>query len=274
MVAHRPLHRPQRAEPPTNDVRITARAPPPPRVGPQVQPIVPVDDREQGACAPPSRCTHLAHRADLVVHGGGAPPPAEEAHGTWVRDPALDERDPLGGVQCVEEPADACVEHPARLSPREPDRCRVQRTVLAPPRPGPAGEPENVHLVDRVRPLDEGTLDDLVLHRENTQRPLSAVRLGDEHSPNGARSVPSSLPPRREDVERPPRSRARSAHGPMGPRAAGGPGSPGRAGLPGVAFRLPPRRRHLRATHGFAAQHPARALPCPRFDPHLAARPP
>ena len=65
----------------------------------------------------------------------------------------------------------------------DPDRQRVQRIVLAAPRPESVREAEKVLLVDGVEHLDDGPLDDLVLQRGNAERPLPPVRLLDVHPP-------------------------------------------------------------------------------------------
>ena len=51
---------------------------------------------------------------------------------------------------------------------------------------------EKVLLVDGVEHLDDGPLDNLVLQRGNSERPLPPVRLRDVHSPRGPRPVRSS----------------------------------------------------------------------------------
>ena len=87
----------------------------------------------------------------------------------------------------------------------DPDPERIQRIVLAAPRPEPVREAEEVLLVDRVEHLDHGPLDDLVLQRGDAQRPLPPVRLRDVHPPGRLRPVrpamhaavrgPARLPP-------------------------------------------------------------------------------
>ena len=63
--------------------------------------------------------------------------------------------------------------YPVHLRARDPDRQRVQRIMLAAPRPEPVREPEEIFLVDRVQDLDHRSLNDLVLQRGDAQRPLA-----------------------------------------------------------------------------------------------------
>jgi hypothetical protein len=74
-------------------------------------------------------------------------------------------------IQAGEAVADIRVDHPIHLSLEDPGGERVQRIVLAAPRPKPVGETQEVHLVDGVQNLDDGALDDLVLQRGDTERP-------------------------------------------------------------------------------------------------------
>src|ERR1019366_877216 len=53
----------------------------------------------------------------------------------------------------------------------------------------PFGEERKIHLVDGVEHLDDGPLDDLILQRGNSERPLPPVRLRDVHPPRGPRPV-------------------------------------------------------------------------------------
>ena len=76
-----------------------------------------------------------------------------------------------------------------------PDVERIQRVMLAAPRPEPVREPEKVRLVDGVQHLDRRALDDLVFQRGNAERSLPPVRLRDVHPTHRLRSVRSSLQP-------------------------------------------------------------------------------
>jgi len=86
-------------------------------------------------------------------------------------------------IKAGEEVAEVRVEHPVHLLLRDTDRQRIQRVVRAAPWPEPVGEAEKVLLVDGVEHLDDGPLDDLVLQRGDTERPLPPVSLRDVHPP-------------------------------------------------------------------------------------------
>jgi len=61
--------------------------------------------------------------------------------------------------------------------------------------PEPIREPEKVRFVDGVEHLDDGALDNLVLQRGNSERPLPPVRLRDVRPTNRLRPVRSPLQP-------------------------------------------------------------------------------
>src|SRR5271166_2863156 len=75
------------------------------------------------------------------------------------------------------EPGDVGVQDPVHLAPVDPNRQRVQRIMLASPRPEPVAEPQEVCLPDRVQHFHQCALDDLVLQRRDAQWPLPSIRL-------------------------------------------------------------------------------------------------
>src|SRR5690606_20243767 len=85
------------------------------------------------------------------------------------------------------------VEHPAHLLRQETDVESIQRIVLAASRPEPIREAEEVRFIDGVQHLDRRALDELVLQRGHTERPLPPVGLGDEHPANWLRPIRPSL---------------------------------------------------------------------------------
>ncbi len=62
--------------------------------------------------------------------------------------------------------------------------------------PTSVGEAEEVRLVDGVHHLDDRSLDDLVLQRRDTERPLPPIRLRDVHPSRWLSAVHSSVQPR------------------------------------------------------------------------------
>src|SRR5919106_2093102 len=88
---------------------------------------------------------------------------------------------------------DVGIQDPVDPPPVDPDHERIQRLVLAAPRPEAVGETEEVRLVDGVQHLHYRALDDLVLQRGDAERPLPAVRLGDVLPPGRLRPVGAPL---------------------------------------------------------------------------------
>ena len=116
-----------------------------------------------------------------VLRHPGLQPFADQAHHAPVANTVFDEFDQPLVADRIEEPGDVGVQYPVHLAPVDPDRQRIQRIMLATPRPEPVAEPEEVLLPDRVQHFDQRALDYLVLQRRNAQRPLSPVRLRDIH---------------------------------------------------------------------------------------------
>src|SRR5260370_10096547 len=84
---------------------------------------------------------------------------------------------------------------PVHLPLLDPDRQRIQRIMLAAPRPEPIGETEKVLLVHGVQHLNHRPLDNLVLQRGDAARPLPPVRLRYVHPPSRARPVSTAVNP-------------------------------------------------------------------------------
>jgi hypothetical protein len=125
----------------------------------------------------------------------GVQPFLDEPYDAPISDPMFDELHQPCVVDRVEESTDVGVEHPVHAFPMESGRERVQRTMLAASGAKPIREPDEILLVDRVQHLDDRSLDDLVFQRRHSDRPLSAIRLRDEDSSDGLRSVCSSSYP-------------------------------------------------------------------------------
>src|SRR2546430_2649392 len=97
----------------------------------------------------------------------GLQPLADRADDPPISNPVLDEFDEPIVVHRVEEPGDVGVEDEVDPLLGDPDRQRVQRMVLAAPRPKAVAEPQKVCFPDRVQHLDHRALDDLVLQRRD-----------------------------------------------------------------------------------------------------------
>jgi hypothetical protein len=98
-------------------------------------------------------------------------------------------------IQIGEELADIRVEYPVHPLPPDPNRQRVQRLMRAASRPKPIGKAQEIRLVDRVEHLDHSPLDNLVLQRGDTERPLPPVGLRYVRSPRLLRLVSAAVDP-------------------------------------------------------------------------------
>jgi hypothetical protein len=98
-------------------------------------------------------------------------------------------------IQAGEEVADVRVKHPVHLLAFDSDHQRVKRVMRPAARPEPIREAEEVRLVDGVKHLDDGALDDLVLQRGDPERPQPPVRLRDVHPARRLGSVHAPLHP-------------------------------------------------------------------------------
>ncbi len=175
---------------------LTAGGPASPLVDPLIERVVQVEVAQQRADTPALDRPLLATDALPILQHAGFEPFLDQAHDAPVSDAVLEEFHQPRVIEGLEEPAQIGVEHPVHLLPQQPDRKRVQRIVLAAPRPEAVGETEKIRLVDRGQYLDDGTLDDLVLQRRDSERPRPPVRLRDVRSLDRFRPVRSPLQPR------------------------------------------------------------------------------
>jgi hypothetical protein len=95
----------------------------------------------------------------------------------------------------VEERTDISVQDPPDIASLDAIPGRVQRIMLASPRTEPVAEAQELGLVNWRQDGDHGGLDDFVLQGGDAERPLPAMRLRDEPSPRGQRSIRSSVDP-------------------------------------------------------------------------------
>jgi len=65
----------------------------------------------------------------------------------------------------------------------------------------PIGEPQERLLIDRVEHVDHGLLRDLVLHTQNAERSLRAIRLVDVDTPSRLRPIPPRVQSRMQVLE-------------------------------------------------------------------------
>ena len=84
----------------------------------------------------------------------------------------LDELDHPFVRQIVEKAGYVCIENPVRLLPHDPHPKRIQRIMLASPRPEPIGEPQEVLFVNLVEDRYDRLLNDLILQGWHDQSKL------------------------------------------------------------------------------------------------------
>src|SRR5438128_3297002 len=172
-----------------------------PLPNPEVEHIVQVEVGQERADAAALDRAHFPLCSLPVFQHAGGQPLLDEPHDAPVRHMVLDELHQPLVLQRIEEAANVGIEHPVHFLRHDADRERIKRLMRAATRPEPIGETEEVLFVDRVQYLDDGTLDDLVLQRGNTERPLPPGRLPDVRSANGLCPVRPPLQPLREVLE-------------------------------------------------------------------------
>ena len=150
---------------------------------------------------PPCTCAHLTLCLLPVFQHPGGQPFLDQPHDAPVRHTVLDELHQPFVPQRIEEAANVGIEHPVHLLRHDAHRERIQRLMWIATRPESVGETEEVLLVDCVEHLDDGALDDFILQRGNTERPLPPVRLADVRSANRLCPVRPPLKPLREPLE-------------------------------------------------------------------------
>src|SRR3989449_2251603 len=186
-------------EPDDDDIAAGSR--PAPYLDPEVKRVVEVEVRQERRCAAALRRPLLHPYSLPVLQHACVQPFLDEPHDAPVRNPVLDELHQPSVVDGIEEATDVHVEHPVHLPRQQPRVERVQRVVLAAPRPEPVREAEEIGLVDGVQHLDRCALDNLVLQRRDPKRPLPPVGLGDVHPADRLRPVRPAFQPVGEVLE-------------------------------------------------------------------------
>src|SRR5438445_2335176 len=172
-----------------------------PGLGPQVEHRMEIDVSQ------PRRGTAALGRpffrpcASPILQHAGVQPFLDEPHDASVRHPMLDElHQPFLG-KTIEKAANVYIEHPVHFLPQQSGVERIQRIMLASPRPESVRETKKVGFVDSVQHLDGRTLDDLVLQHRNSERSFPPVPLVDVRPMHRLRSIRSSLQPMGEILE-------------------------------------------------------------------------
>src|SRR6185437_6796715 len=149
----------------------------------------------------------------------------DQADDAPVADTVLREADQPFLAYRIEETG---VQYPVHLGAGDPHRQRVQRIVLAAPRPEPIREPEEVLLLDRVQHHDDRALDDPRVKPEDkpyppARQPPAAAACRPPSGYTSGGTVAAGKPPDGPDHANPrasarglPRSPATSVHPPRG----------------------------------------------------------
>src|SRR5947209_312042 len=95
----------------------------------------------------------------------------------------------------IEKAANVHIEHPVHFLHQQSGVERIQRVMLASPRPESVRETKKVGFVDSVQHLDGRALDDLVFQHGNSERSFPPVALVDVRPTHRLRPLRSSLQP-------------------------------------------------------------------------------
>ena len=168
---------------------------PPPCLDPQIEDVVQVDVRQQRRCTAALRRPLLTHRQLPLLQHACVQPFLHQPHHAPVPDPVLDELRPAIVVRSVsKKPRMSQVEHPVHLLRVDPDVERVQRIVLAAPRPEPIREAEKV-LLRRSRSAPRPSLAGRSCPPAPSipERSLPTIGFRDVRPPHRLRPIRSSL---------------------------------------------------------------------------------
>src|SRR5713226_8221060 len=117
----------------------------------------------------------------------------DQADYSPVSDPMLHKLRHPFVVDVVKEPPYVGVEHPVHFPARDPYRQRVQRIVLAAPRPESVGKAQKVLFPDLVENRPYRVLYDFVFQCRDPQWSLPSIGLRDPDSPRRLRSIGSTM---------------------------------------------------------------------------------
>src|SRR6202041_3562850 len=154
-----------------------------PLLGPEVEHEMEVDVSHQRRDHRTLRGSALARRQYRSLQDANFQPFANQAKDSSIGNPLLDETVHPIVVHRIKEGADICVDDPIHGRVANPNPQRVQRVMLAAPRPKSVAKAEKLLLVYRVEYLDHRPLKNLVFDRRDSQRSLAAIRLRNHPAP-------------------------------------------------------------------------------------------
>src|SRR5580692_3936165 len=185
----------------THDDDIAVRPLLTPRLGPQVEHVMKIDVRQKrrGTAALGRPFLH-PYPLPILQHAG-VEPFLDQSHDAPICYPVLDELHQPFVRNRIEKAAYINIEHPVHFSRQQSRIERVQRLMLASPRPEPVRKSEKIRFVDSVQHLDRRTLDDLIFQRRYPERSQPPVGLRYIHPTHRLGSLRSSLQPMGEILE-------------------------------------------------------------------------
>src|SRR6266478_2974308 len=172
-----------------------------PCLGPQVEHIMEIDVSQQrrGTAALGRPFFRLC--SFPILQHAGVQPFLDEPHDASVRHPLLDElHQPFVG-KTIEKAANVHIEHPVHFLRQQSGVERIQRIMLASPRPESVRETKEVGFVDSVQHLDGRALDEFVFQHRNSERSFPPVALVDVRPTHRLGPIRSSLQPMGEILE-------------------------------------------------------------------------
>src|SRR6266581_4544286 len=184
-----------------HDDHVTAGLFPTPRLGPQIEHIVKINVGQQRRGTAALGRPFFRPCSFPILQHAGVQPFLDEPHDASVRHPMLDElHQPFVG-KTIEKAANVHIEHPVHFLRQQSGVERIQRIMLASPRPESVRETQKVGFVDSVQYFDGRALDDFVFQCGNSERSFPPVALVDVHPTHRLRSIRSSLQPMGEILE-------------------------------------------------------------------------
>ncbi|MCY1297061.1 hypothetical protein D9M70_464850 [compost metagenome] len=150
---------------------------------PQIQHVVKIDIRQKRRYHRALGGTLRRGHPTAVLYHTRLKPFADKSEHAPVCNPVSQKHQHPLVIDLIKERRDVRIQYPVHLLALERDRQRIQRIVLATPRPKPIRESQEVFFIDRIQNGNDCLLYDLVLQRGNTQRTLPAVGFGDIDPP-------------------------------------------------------------------------------------------
>jgi len=151
---------------------LTLRLRSSPSLDPKVKHVVEIDVRQERRCTSSLRRAFLHPRPFPVVQDTCFQPLSDEPYHAPIRYPMPDKLQQPSVVKGVKEISDVRIEHPAHFPRGQSYMKRIQGLVLATLRSETIGETKKICFIDCVQYLGRRTLDNFILQRRHSERPL------------------------------------------------------------------------------------------------------